>query len=391
MPGINPEVLVWARETAGLSREKAAKALAIGGSKVLGSEMLRRYEEGEKEASRTLIAKMAAVYRRPLLVFYLPSPPAQAERGEDFRTLPEELRIESKGPLDALVRDIYVRQDLIKNVLQDVEEAFHRDYVGSVKADLDPASVSDHLGKLIGFDINQFRRYGKSEEAFAYLRKLIEEMGTFVLLIGNLGSHHTNIPVEAFRGFALSDKIAPFIVINDLDAPPARSFTLLHEFVHILIGVTGLSGSRAEQKIERYCNDIASMLLLPPADLNNQNWHAENLEVLTQKISGYARSINVSGSLVAYRLLTAGVIQQETWTTLSQKFREMWAAQKAAAKEGRDGSSGPSYYVVRRHKLGGAIVNLVQRTMREGALTATKAGRVLGVKPANVYNLVGTL
>ncbi|VVN49908.1 hypothetical protein PS685_00124 [Pseudomonas fluorescens] len=391
MPGINPEVLVWARETAGLSREKAAKALAIGGSRVPGSEMLRRYEEGEKEASRTLITKMAGVYRRPLLVFYLPSPPAQAERGEDFRTLPEELRIESRGPLDALVRDIYVRQDLIKNVLQDVEEAFPRDYVGSVEVNLDPASVSEYLSKLIRFDINQFRRYGKSEEAFAYLRRLIEETGTFVLLIGNLGSHHTNIPVEAFRGFALSDKIAPFIVINDQDAPPARSFTLLHEYAHILIGATGLSGSSAEQKIERYCNDIASLLLLPPADLKGHDWYAENLDILAQKISGLARSINVSSSLVAYRLLTSGVIQQDTWATLSQKFREMWAAQKAAAKDGRDGSSGPSYYVVRRHKLGGAIVNLVQRTMREGALTATKAGRVLGVKPANVYNLVGTL
>lgn len=391
MPGINPEVLVWARETAGLSREKAAKALAIGGTKVSGPEMLRRYEDGEKEASRTLIVKMAGVYRRPLLIFYLPSPPAQAERGEDFRTLPEELRIESKGPLDALVRDIYVRQDLVKNVLQDVEEAFPRSYVGSVKVDFEPSSVSDYLGNLIGFDINEFRRYGKPEEAFSYLRKLIEEMGTFVLLIGNLGSHHTNIPVEAFRGFALSDKIAPFIAINDQDAPPARSFTLLHEFAHILIGATGLSGSRAEQKIERYCNDIASLLLLPADDLLREDWHAENIDVLTQKISGFARSINVSGSLVAYRLFTSGVIQQNTWNTLSQKFRELWIAQKAAAKEGRDSSSGPSYYVVKRHKLGGAIVNLVQRTMREGALTATKAGRVLGVKPANVYNLVGTL
>ncbi|MFG0924673.1 ImmA/IrrE family metallo-endopeptidase [Pseudomonas sp. CJQ_8] len=391
MPGINPEVLVWARETAGLSREKAAKALAIGGSKVSGPEMLRRYEHGEKEASRTLIAKMAGVYRRPLLVFYLPSPPAQAERGEDFRTLPEELRIESKGPLDALVRDIYVRQDLVKNVLQDVEEAFPRDYVGSIGFDLEPSIVSKKIADLIGFDLYEFRRYGKPEEAFSYLRKLIEDIGTFVLLIGNLGSHHTNIPVEAFRGFALSDKIAPFIVINDMDAPPARSFTLLHEFSHILMGATGLSGSRAEQKIERYCNDVASLLLLPANELNKKDWHEENIDVLLHKISAFARSINISGSLVAYRLFTSGVIQENTWSALSQKFRELWAAQKAAAKEGRDGSSGPSYYVVRRHKLGGAIVNLVQRTMREGALTATKAGRVLGVKPANVYNLVGTL
>lgn len=391
MAGINPEVLVWARETAGLSREKAAKALAIGGSKVSGPEMLRRYEHGEKEASRTLIAKMAGVYRRPLLVFYLPSPPAQAERGEDFRTLPEELRIESKGPLDALVRDIYVRQDLVKNVLQDVEEAFLRDYVGSIGVEFEPSVVSEKIANLIGFDLYEFRRYGKPEEAFSYLRKLIEDIGTFVLLMGNLGSHHTNIPVEAFRGFALSDKIAPFIVINDMDAPPARSFTLLHEFTHILIGATGLSGSRAEQKIERYCNDVASLLLLPANELNKKDWHEESIDVLLQKISAFARSINVSGSLVAYRLFTAGVIQENTWSALSQKFRELWAAQKAAAKEGRDGSSGPSYYVVRRHKLGGAIVNLVQRTMREGALTATKAGRVLGVKPANVYNLVGTL
>lgn len=390
MPDINPEVLAWARETAGLDREKASKALAIGGSRVPGAEMLRRYETGEKEVSRTILTKMAAVYRRPLLVFYLPHPPAPAERGEDFRTLPEELRIESKGPLDALVRDIYVRQDLVKNVLQDVEEAFSRDYVGSLDPSTSPEDAAAYLQYVIGFDLSTFRRCAKPEDAFAYLRTLIEKLGAFVLLMGNLGSHHTNIPVEAFRGFALADKIAPFIVVNDQDSPAARSFTVLHEFAHILLGATGLSGSHAEQSVERYCNDVSSLLLLPPADLLQHDWHAENNDVLVMKIAGFARNINVSGSLVAYRLFTSGVITQHTWSLTSKKFREMWAAQKAAAKDGRDGLGGPSYYVVKRHKLGGAIVSLVNRTMREGAITATKAGRVLGVKPANVYNLVGT-
>lgn len=390
MPGINPEVLIWARETAGLSRERAAKSLVIGGRKISGEETLRQYEEGEKEASRALLVKMATVYRRPLLIFYLPAPPALAERGEDFRTLPDELRIESKGNLDALVRDIYVRQDLIKNVLQDVEEAFERDYVGSISSNLEPSVAAHHLAKVIDFNLDKFRRYAKPEEAFSYLRKLIEDVGAFVILMGNLGSHHTDISVEAFRGFALSDKIAPFIVINDQDAQSAKSFTLLHEFAHILIGATGLSGNRAEQKIERYCNDIASLLLLPAQDLNGVNWFSENTDVLIQKISGFARNLNVSGSLVAYRLYMAGIIQEDTWNTTSQKFREMWIAQKAATKDARSSdSSGPSYYVVRRHKLGSSLVSLVQRTMREGALTATKAGKVLGVKPANVYNLVG--
>jgi Zn-dependent peptidase ImmA (M78 family) len=279
----------------------------------------------------------------------------------------------------------------VKSVLQDVEEAFPREYVASISSDLSPVDAAKVLGERIGFDLAEFRRFGKNEDAFSYLRKKVEDLGTFVLLMGNLGSHHTNIPVEAFRGFALSDKIAPFIVINDQDAPAARSFTLLHEFVHILIGVTGLSGSRAEQKLERYCNDAASLLLLPQGDIDHQNWQESNVDVLVQRISGFARGINVSGTLVAYRLYTSGKIPLETWNTVAQKFRDFWLAQKQATKDGRDNTSGPSYYVVRRHKLGGAIVDLVQRTMREGALTATKAGRVMGVKPANVYNLVGTL
>ncbi|KTB93669.1 hypothetical protein AO069_15870 [Pseudomonas syringae pv. syringae PD2774] len=391
MPGINPEVLVWARETAGLSREKAAKSLAIGGTRVSGENLIRQYESGEKEVPRALLAKMANTYRRPLLVFYLPTPPPRAERGEDFRTLPEELRIESNGSLDALVRDIYVRQDLVKSVLQDVEEAFVREYVGSMSAEVDPTAASKHIIEIISFELREFRRFGKPEDAFSYLRKKVEALGTFVLLMGNLGSHHTNIPVEAFRGFALSDDIAPFIVINDQDAPAARSFTLLHEFVHILIGATGLSGSRSEQGIERYCNEVASIILLPHGELEKENWQEDNFETLVQRIAGFAKAINVSGSLVAYRIFSAGKISFDTWSAAAQQLRDYWAAQKLAAKDGKDSSSGPSYYVVKRHKLGGAIVDLVQRTMQDGALTATKAAKVMGVKPANVYNMVGTL
>jgi hypothetical protein len=55
----------------------------------------------------------------------------------------------------------------------------------------------------------------------------------FVLLVGDLGSHHSPLSQEVFRGFALADKRVPFIVINDQDAKTARSFTLIHELTHI--------------------------------------------------------------------------------------------------------------------------------------------------------------
>lgn len=389
MPGINPEVLVWARESAGLSITKAAKALSLGGKKLQPEAALLQYERGEKETSRVLLGKMAAVYRRPLLVFYLPAPPGVAERGEDFRTVPEEIRIESKGHLDALVRDIYVRQDLIKSLLIDIEEATPKKYVNSFSLDMEAGQLAIAIKELISFDLAKFRKYAKPEDAFNYTRKCVESIGTFVLLMGNLGSHHTNIPVEAFRGFALADQIAPVIVINDQDAPAARTFTLIHELAHILLGATGVSGSRGEQRVERFCNDVASLLMLPDGEVAQRTWPLDNFEQLVSAVSNYGRSINVSGSLIAYRLFTAGIIQQSTWGKISDRLRELWLIAKNAQKKDKDDGNGPSYYVVRRHKVGNALIELVGRTMREGAITATKAGRVLGVKPANVYNLVG--
>jgi Zn-dependent peptidase ImmA (M78 family) len=89
----------------------------------------------------------------------------------------------------------------------------------------------------------------------------------FVLLLGNLGSHHTNIDAEVFRGFAVADPLAPFIVINDQDARPAWSFTALHELAHLWLGATGVSGQSLEAQIERYCNDVAGEILLPTAEV----------------------------------------------------------------------------------------------------------------------------
>ena len=62
-------------------------------------------------------------------------------------------------------------------------------------------------------------------------------------LAGDLGSYHTELSADVFRGFAISDKVAPFIVINDKDARAARSFTLVHELAHIWLDESGVSGA----------------------------------------------------------------------------------------------------------------------------------------------------
>lgn len=387
MTRVNPLLLTWARTTAGLSTEAAAHLLDLGGAKQTGEAALEEYERGDKEPSRPLLLKMVKVYRRPLLVFYLNEPPQKAARGEDFRTLPADRRVESEGALDALVRDVHVRQRLILSTLEEAEEAVVHPYVGSITTRASLASVVSKVIHGIGFDRAKFRRQRTVEEAFAYLRNCIEETGIFVLLIGTLGSHHSAISPEVFRGFAIADKVAPFIVVNDQDAKSAWAFTALHELAHIWLGETGVSGGLPEKHIEKFCNDVASHVLVDDAEIGTIELDTGDFPACAQAVAGFAQARRVSRPLVAYRLFQQHRITDATWQALNRYFAE--TRQKERDAPAKRESGGPNYYVVKRHRMGGALIDLVKRTLAEGILTPTKAGRVLDVKPTNVATLLG--
>jgi Zn-dependent peptidase ImmA (M78 family) len=332
---------------------------------------------------------MAKAYRRPLLTFYMGAPPAKADRGQDFRTLPAR-QTDSEPLVDALIRDVRARQAAVRAILEDEDDVRVLRFVGSADMREGIARVGAAINERIGFDLTQFRAQRTAEAAFAYLRSKVEAIGVFVLLMGNLGSRQTTLEVSAFRGFALADDLAPFIVINDQDAHTAWSFTLLHELAHLWLGQTGVSGASAEGRIERFCNDVASHLLLPPAELREIGLNpAEGLDDTVAEISAFAAVRLVSRPLVAYRLFRANIISAQTWQALSERFEDERRRDREARRERQRGrETGPSYYVVRRHRLGGALLRFVAENMSEGQLTPTRASKILGVKPRSVEPLL---
>jgi len=392
MATIQPTILTWARETAGLSLDDAAHALDLNPARGrTGGERLTALEAGEEEPSRPLLLKMVKIYRRPLLVFYLAEPPKTGDRGQDFRTLPGQEQ-KYDPDLDALVRDIKVRQGIIRSVLEDTDPV-PLDFIGSVTIEVPIEKLSALIAKRLDFSVEHFRSWKTPDEAFTYLRAKIEAAGVFVLLLGNLGSHHTNIPVEIFRGFALADPIAPMIVINDGDARAAWSFTALHELVHLWLGATGISGGDPADGVEQYCNDVAGEILLPLKELRKfpipQNFSRKSFEATIAAVSTFAAFHQVSRAMVSYKLLRAEMIPKEVWSELNRHFREQWLQFKQQQSEKQKAADGgPNYYVVRRHRVGPAILGLVRRSLDEGTITYTKASRVLGVKPRNVEPLL---
>ena len=388
---LNPHIFTWARDTAGLSVDEAAHALGFKDTQDrTAAERLQAMETGKEEPSRSVLLSMARVYRRSLLVFYLSEPPRTGDRGQDFRKAPNVNPPEYDPTLDALIRDIRRRQAIVKDLLEQAEPK-KVDYVASVTMDIQPAELAHRVTARIGFSLAEFRQQANVRAAFSYLRERVEASDAFVLLLGNLGSYQTDISSDVFRGYAIADPVAPFIVINDNDAPIAWAFTALHELAHLWLGATGVSGGSIDVQLESYCNSVAGEMLLPNSETTElQFLRRASLQETIEAVAQFASTRKISRAMVAYKLLRVNIIADARWRELSRHYEDEWTAAQAQPVTQNKKEGGPSYYVVRRHRLGHALLDLVKNSLSEGFLTPTKAGQVLGVKPRNVDPLIYT-
>lgn len=392
MPAVNPEILIWARETAGYELSEAARRLGLAdGRGVSGMEKLAAYERGEKEPSRPVLIRMSKQYRRPLLTFYLDAPPVRADRGEDFRTLHRAVDPSENGMVDTLVRRIKTRQEVLREALASEQDNERLAFIGSYSLEQGVHGLVSQIQTASGFDLAVYRSKRTQEEAFQYLRERIENLGIFTILVGNLGNYHTNLSADIFRGFAIADPIAPFVVINNQDAKSAWPVTLLHEVSHLWLGQTGISGAAAERQVERFCDGVASELLVPEAEITavfsaeSQN----SFESVATLIGRFAGERKVSSTLVAFRLMNKGILSQDLFRKLSAYFYDKWRAHKDSLKQkSKLNESGPSYFVVKRMQNGKALMRTSERLMRSGELSTTQAAIVLGVRALKVGSLL---
>jgi len=353
---------------------------------------LEALEVGDKEPTRTQLARISEQYRRPLLTFYLSKPPVRGDRGTDFRNLSNEQPAKDEALLDALVRDIRARQEMVRSILEDDEGIEPLGFIGSLQLKDGQADALAALQSLLDINLDAYRKQRDSAAAFDALRASAERAGIFVLLKGDLGNYLTSISVTVFRGFSIADELAPFMVINDQDARPAWSFTLLHEAVHMLLGQTGVSGEDSGNEIERFCDTVAGEFLLPTSELASLSVAGlPEFNAVSERVSEFANDRNISRSMVAYRARETGLISQQTCGRLIDSFRQQWREDRIRARNrAREQESGPSFYVVRRHKLGRRVMDIVGQSLGSGELSTSGAARILGVKSRHVYPLLGS-
>ena len=197
------------------------------------------------------------------------------------------------------------------------------------------------------FDIQLDVQYKctSSRKFYLYLHEKIEAAGIFVHCF-------TDVPMEMARALAIYDKDMPIIGLNDEDRPPAKSFSMIHELVHIFKRESSLCNDmRSIRDEEVFCNAVAGELLVPKVALEStikiknmsKPYSKHDIEYLADKFS-------VSKEVIIRRLLDTGYIDDTIYETYADEFRrdvELQKEERKIAKQEGRSLPGPKKVVSR--------------------------------------------
>jgi len=211
-----------------------------------------------------------------------------------------------------------------------------------------------------------------------------EDAGVLVMVSSVVGSNsRRTLDVGEFRGFALSDPLAPLIFLNGADSKAAQMFTLAHELAHLWLGATGVSDTQAgqvpEQEAERWCNLVAAELLVPMEDLRLAREPGAPIPVEIQRL---ARAFKVSSLVALRRLFDVGHISQ---AALWQYYRQEQDRLRALTKRS---SAGGDFYRSLGARSSKRFTQAIVSSTLEGLTSFPDAFRTLGIKKNATFHQV---
>lgn len=377
---ITPEVARWARERSGVSEAALASALHVS------PEHVASWERGEAFPPFPKAQDLARKLRVPFGFLFLSRPPADETPIPDLRTVQEdEPHTPSPDFLD-LLNDVLIKKDWYREYLEE-SRAKKPDIVGRFRLASGVDRVAADLAKSLA--VAQLRAQSNSWDEF--LRRFVrnaEANGILVMRSGIVGGNtRRKLSVSEFRGFAISDELAPVVFINGRDARAAQIFTLAHELAHIWIGESGISNpdprrTPEEQKnaIERFCNAVAAEVLVPAADFERAWPAAQPDERDLQKLAARYR---VSVMVILRRGYEIGALGKDDFFKLVAEEQER--QNKREARRTRDG--GGNFYATLPARNSVRLTDTVLGALQEGRVMYREAARLLGVKVSTLPKL----
>lgn len=357
---IRANMLEWAITRAGYSLARYREE----------NEKVAAWIDGEKKPTLKQLEEFASKLHVPFGFLFLDTPPIEQSPIPFFRGEA------NNGKLDLNTYDTILtlqrRQEWLSNYLADND--FGRcDFVGSLHGCNAVNRIVDKIRTLLKLEKTWAFAFQRSEQAVNKITEILEELGVVVEFNGVVGNNtHRPINVAECRGFSLVDEVAPFIFVNSADSKTAQLFTLIHEFAHLLLGVSsGYGGEDGinDDDIEKLCDKVAANFLVPE-DTLRANWTT---------IEKTAKKFKVSGLVIARRA-------KELRLITSQQFQDYYTEYLATPiGDNFRRSGGGDFHLVAKKRIGYTFAVHVNNAVRGNKLSQVEAYRLTGLY-GNTYS-----
>lgn len=379
---ITKSVLLWGRKSSKYSIEEVALKLKVEEYAIM------KWEDESSEEFPTLkqLEKLSNIYRRHLAVFYLPEPPRDFETLRDFRKN-QNTKDFSKG-FNFMLREIQDKQLWMREFLIDNKEP-ELDFIGRFGTNDNPKIIAENIIKETEIDV-----LVQTPNYLNYLIEKIEAKRIFVTISGNYHNRMLLDPTE-FRGFAISDKQAPFIFINSADSKNAQIFTLIHELVHLWINSTGISDLNSiefNDKENQYkyditevlCNRVTAEILMPEQFFRDE---IEDKSITINLIDQLAKTFNVSSSAINVRLLNLNIISKNKFSDFKKITDKRFEDFKNKNLQKAKSKGGPDYYLMQTRRNSNSFTHLIVGNYRSDNISLNEASNLLNIKVNNFPKL----
>ena len=296
---VNPQVMKWIIDSSGCEIEELAEKLNVHETVI---ESWKTKSEGIKI---TKLEKLSKYLKRPLAIFFLESPPKQADIA-DYRTVQNMQTVKLTKDTLVDIRNARYLQSIAKELMQLQGLNLYPNTRPGISTQVSPEKIAKAERKKLGFESNDVllsKQAKKSTRDFYnVLRESIESLNIFVF--------QASMPIKQVRGLALSGQLPRVILISSKDSVEAKIFSLLHEYGHVLLRKDGLcipettfqKSDQISQDIETWCNKFAASALMPKTEFLEEYLKLEKDMRLERVIDHLSCKFNSSKVATAIRI-----------------------------------------------------------------------------------------
>jgi len=360
---VNPQVIQWAVNHGGKTESDLLKKYAL--------QAWENPQSPQDAPTFKQLQSFSQDTRIPFNYFFNPDVPDEKNEFVKFRTVNNDKVHPSRRLIDT-IHEMENQQAWMKDYLLSQDSHTRSTAVRQFNLTMSPETVAQNVLALLALT-DTVGATLSDDEFFNLIRTKISSLGIMVMQNGIVGTNtHRSLDVTEFRAFVLIDDVIPLIFINSGDSKKAKIFSLIHEFVHILLGNSEILNVSPESDVqnERWINRVTSQVLMPSSAVKAAFSPSKDAPTNLKYLS---RKFHVSLVATAIRLKSLAIYGDT---------EILWAKDEQAKNlQAKSKSAGGDFYNTAISRVDCRFANAVINTESSGNLAISEAASMLGVSP----------